>query len=109
FGGLVKGEDRKLHAFDDPLQQGECFELAMTPHTQIACKLVDLRSQVAERIALTNFASAKRIFIFAQRGDNVGKSLQGSNDVLEDCRTQTGKRKNKNYKDADPHQHRYVP
>jgi hypothetical protein len=109
FCALVKRKDRKLHAFDDTFQQGEGLGFAMTADAQIAGELVDLGCKIAKRIALADFASAKGIFIFAQCGDDVGQGLQGSNDVLKDCRTQPRQRKKENHKDTPPDQAGCVP
>jgi len=57
----VESEDWKLHAFDDALQQRKSFRFPVTAHAQVTGEFVDLRRQIAERIALANFGGAKRI------------------------------------------------
>ena len=57
----------------------------MPAHAKITGKLVDLRRQIAQGISLANFSRTKGVFIFAQRCYDVGKGLQRSNDMLEDC------------------------
>ena len=72
----VKGEERRVHDFENARQQGCSFERAHALFLQQVGQGVDLPSQFAKGIAGIGAAGAKRVVAFAQRRDNVGERLQ---------------------------------
>ena len=80
----VEGEDGGGHGGEDALDEGEGVEGGRALVLEGAGEGVDFEGEVAEGVAATGSAGSKGEVVLAEGGNDVGESLEGARDPVEE-------------------------